>query len=529
MRVLIADNVSTQCDAILNDRGIETERAVGIPREALLEMLTGYDGMIVRSAVTVDAEMIGRMSTMRAIGRAGAGVDNIDIAAATEHGIVVMNTPGGNTISAAEHSIAMLLSLLRRIPNANASLRNHSWDRKSFTGTELWGKRIGVLGLGRIGREVAARLQAFRTTVLGYDPVLSADAVNELGVVPATFEVLMETSDILTIHIPLIPQTKGLIGRTELERMKEGAFIVNCARGGIVDEVALLDALNSGRIAGAALDVFEREPPIFPSHLIDHPHVVATPHVAASTVEAQERVARDIALQIADLLEGKGVRGVVNAAGLEPSLNSDALPLTAAAERLGILLGQLVGSHDCVCRLTAQGSDTAPIVRGLGASFLAGLLSQGSDRPVNAINAELLAERNNVTLDATGQGEHPHYNLLLTAEVSGGGVTRQAAVTVFGRAETRLVMLDGVWLDTRPIGTMLVFENDDRPGVLSEVSGVLGKHRVNIADVALGRREGTGLALTLMRIDGEIGSEALDDLLALSVVHDVHTLKFENN
>jgi len=529
MKVLIADNVSTQCDEILNERGIGTVRAVGVSREELLRILPEYDGMIVRSAVTVDAEMIARMSEMRAIGRAGAGVDNIDIAAATEHGIVVMNTPDGNTISAAEHSVAMLLSLLRRIPVANASLRAGRWDRKSFTGTELWGKRVGVLGLGRIGREVAARLQPFKTIVLGHDPVLTADAINDLGVIPATFEVLMETSDIVTVHIPLIPQTRGLIGRAELARMRKGAFIVNCSRGGIVDEGALLEALESGRIAGAALDVFEHEPPTFPSPLIDHPRVVATPHVAASTVEAQERVARDIAVQMADLLEGKGVHGVVNAAGLESSLNSEALPVTAAAERLGVLLGQLVGNSGCTCRLTVQGGDAIRMARGLGASFLAGLLAQANERIVNAINAGLFAQRNDVTLEASGRGEHPHYSLLLTAEISVGDVTRRAAVTVFGRHEARLVMLDGVWLDIRPIGTMLVFENDDRPGVLSEVSGLLGKHGVNIADVSLGRREGTGHALTVMRIDGDIDRDALDEILALGVVHDVHLLKFAND
>jgi D-3-phosphoglycerate dehydrogenase / 2-oxoglutarate reductase len=376
-RVLIADAVSTDCDAILADRGIETVRAVGVPREELLAMLPEFDGMIVRSAVQVDRSMIEHMTRMRAIGRAGAGVDNIDVDAATEMGIVVMNTPGGNTISATEHTIAMLLALLRKIPAANASLRAAKWDRKSFTGTELLGKQIGVIGLGRIGREVARRLQAFDTTVVGYDPVLTADAVRDLGIEPYSFDDLIESSDIITVHIPLLPETRGIIGASAMERMRRGAFIINCARGGIVDEGALLDALESGQIAGAALDVFDGEPPALPSPLIDHPRVVATPHIAASTEEAQGRVAIDIALQIAELFEGKGARGVVNAAGLESSLASEAQPLMHAAQTLGTFLGQLVGNRDVRCRLTAYGSDATPIVRGLGAAFLAGMVGLG--------------------------------------------------------------------------------------------------------------------------------------------------------
>ena len=528
MRVLIADNVSRSCELVLQERGIEVERAAGVPRERLLELLPGFDGMFVRSAVTVDREMIEGMSTVRAIGRAGAGVDNIDIVASTERGIVVMNTPDGNTISAAEHSVAMLLALLRKIPAANASLRGEAWDRKSFTGTELWGKRVGVLGLGRIGREVAARIQSFKSIVMGYDPYLSADAVRGLGIVPATFEELLENSDILTIHIPLSPQTRGLLGDLELGRMKKGVFIVNCARGGIVDERALLAGLESGRIAGAALDVFEQEPPRFPNALISHPRVVATPHIAASTEEAQERVAHDIAVQMADFFEGMGARGVVNAEGLESSsFLRESIPLMNAAERLGALLGQLVGEKGCDCRLIAYGSDAAQIVRGLGASFLAGLVSQGSDRTVNPINAEMLARRNDIRLTTSGEGAHPDYNGLLLAEASRGDLHRRAAVTVFGRDQTRLVMLDDVWLDVRPIGTLIVFKNIDKPGVLSEMSGVLGRHGVNIADMSLGQREGTGEALTVMRIDGDVGPDVIADLCALDVVSDVRTLHFD--
>jgi D-3-phosphoglycerate dehydrogenase len=526
-KVLIADAVSGACDKILQDRGIEVERAVGVPKDQLYSILPGFDGMIVRSAIQVDREMIARMERMRAIGRAGAGVDNIDVAAATEKGIVVMNTPGGNTISATEHTIAMLLAMLRKIPAANASLRQGKWDRKSFTGTELLGKRIGVLGLGRIGREVARRLQAFDTTVIGYDPVLTTEAVRELGIRPATLSEMYESADILTIHVPLLPETRGMISGAELARMVDGVFIVNCARGGIIDEVALLEALDAGKVGGAALDVFDGEPPSFPSRLIDHPRVVSTPHIAASTEEAQLRVALDIAAQIADLFEGRGARGVVNAAGLEGSLESSALPLMDAAGKLGALLGQLVGNSGVDCRLMAYGPEATPIVRGLGAAFLAGMTGVGYDGRVNAINAELLAARSNVTLTTAGEGGHDDFTVLISAEATKDGKSRRAAMTVFGRSESRLVMVDGVRLDIRPAGAMVIFENLDQPGVLASVSGALAAHNVNIADVSLGRREGTGHAVTVMRVDEELDAATLAELKGLNVVMGVSTVSFE--
>jgi D-3-phosphoglycerate dehydrogenase len=527
-RILIADAVSTECDRILESRGLEVVRAVGLPKEKLMEMLPEFEGMIIRSAVTADREMIEQMSMMRVIGRAGTGVDNIDIIASTEKGIIVMNVPDGNTISAAEHAIAVLFSMLRKVPAANASLRSGSWDRKSFTGTEILHKNIGILGLGRIGREVAIRLQSFGVRVLGYDPVLSPEAVSELGVEPVDFDTLVESSDILSVHIPLLPATRGIIGKAEMERMKKGSFIVNCARGGIVDEAALLEALESGQIAGAGLDVYDKEPPTFPNPLIEHPNVVATPHIAASTNEAQERVALAIAHQIADYFEGKGAAGVVNASGLESSFKSEAMPLMHAAERLGALLGQLVGNTDVDCTLTVYGAEASQIVRGLGASFLAGMLGLGLDSTVNAVNAGLLAEQNRVTLVTAGEGHHPHFTTLIQAEASGPkGESRSAGVTVFGHNETRLVTIDGVSVDVRPEGTLLLFENVDRPGVLAAVGNVLAAHGVNIADVTLGRREGTGHAVTVMRVDDDLSDGLLGELSRLDVVQRVRTLTFE--
>jgi D-3-phosphoglycerate dehydrogenase len=524
-RVLIADAVSPDCDQILRSQSVDVHRAVGLSPAELGALVGDFDGMIVRSAVKVDRAMIERMGRMRAIGRAGTGVDNIDVEAATERGIIVMNVPEGNTISAAEHAIALLLSLMRKIPAANASIRSGQWDRKSFTGSEVLEKRVGILGMGRIGREVASRLKAFGATIIGHDPVLSSEAVRSLGAEPVTFDELIETADIISIHIPLLPETRGLIGHSELGRMREGAIIVNAARGGIVNESALLEALNAGRIAGAAIDVFEKEPPELPSPLVDHPNVVATPHIAASTREAQERVAIAIAHQLAEYFQGAGARGVVNARGLEGSLGRDALPLMNAASTLGSLLGQLVGNENVGCRLTAYGADAVQIVRGLGASFLSGLFSS-VDPAANAINAELLASRHNVRVTTAGEGAHPSFTNLISAEVSSAEQSRSAAATIFGHEDVRIVEIDGVTLDVRPEGTLLLFSNADRPGVLAAVSGVLARHGVNIANVSLGRREGAGRALTVIRVDETVPEEAMKEVGGLDVVEGARILSF---
>lgn len=542
MQVLIADNVSRQCDAVLNAHGIETVRAVGTPRQELLAMLPNYEGMIVRSAVTVDREMIQAMPRMLAIGRAGAGVDNIDVVAATERGILVMNTPGGNTTSAAEHTLAMLMSLLRKIPAANASIRQGKWDRKTFVGTELFGKRVGVLGLGRIGREVASRIASFQAQIVGYDPVLSPEAVRALGLEPTTFQEMVESCQIITIHIPLTAATRGLIGRPELARMPHGSFIINCARGGIVDEAALLEALNSGQIAGAALDVFSTEPPTFPAALMDHPNVVATPHIAASTHEAQERVAVDIAVQMAEFFEGLGARGVVNANGMEDCLMSAARPMMRATRLLGRLLAQLGGPNTSHFNLIAHGPDATQIMQGLEAALLTGVMCQRQSGAVNEINAARIAAAAGITVEAVGEGEHPRYQMLIAAEVVAasdhdgnqdgdeddgheGGQSHHAAVTLFGRDDVRLVMLDNLWLDVVLSGVLLLIRGTDRPGALAAMGGALAQQNINISDVSLGRCQDSGDAVTVIRIDGDVSPEALDALRNLPVVQTVKVVR----
>ena len=311
-RILIADNVHPGCDEVFINEGFDVVRALGKTEDELAELVNEFDGMVVRSAVKVRRPLIEKMDRMKIIGRAGAGVDNIDVDAATEQGVLVMNTPGGNTISAAEHTVAMILALCRKIPLANQSLQNAEWNRKAFVGTELFEKTVGIVGLGRIGREVAKRLRAFDTTVIGFDPMLSSEAIKDAGVEPVDLDTIITRSEILSLHLPLNDTTRGMIGVRELALMKPGSFVINCARGGVVDEQALLSSLEAGHTKGAGLDVFEQEPLEFPSQLINHPNVVATPHIAASTGEAQKRVALTIARQIALFLKGEKASGFVN-------------------------------------------------------------------------------------------------------------------------------------------------------------------------------------------------------------------------
>jgi D-3-phosphoglycerate dehydrogenase len=511
MKILVSDQLEQSCIDILEHEQFTVHNRPGLSPQELLEVIGDYDGLVVRSATKVNAAVIARANALQVIGRAGTGVDNIDVNAATRRGILVMNTPGGNSISAAEHTISLMLALARNIPQAHASLVGGAWDRKSFTGTEVHEKTVGVIGLGKIGREVALRCNGLGMHVLGYDPVLAADLTTKLDIEPVSLDELFRRSDFITVHTPLTPQTRGLLSDETFARCKKGVRIVNCARGGIVDEGALLRALGDGRVAGAALDVFESEPPKG-NPLIGHPHVVVTPHLGASTEEAQEKVAVQIAHQIVDALQGRAFSGVVNGSAMHLTLKQEVRPGLDLAERLGALVVQTAPGKLKQLTVAASGEMLVQSLELLKAGVLKGILSHTVPEPVNFINAPFLARELGISVIEERSNDSSPYANILRVRYETEGETREVAGTVLGPHAVRLVAMDGFSFEVRPEGYLLIYRNIDRPGMLARVGTILAAHRVNIAGVSLGRFRPGETALTVMNVDGAVPEAALQEV-----------------
>jgi D-3-phosphoglycerate dehydrogenase / 2-oxoglutarate reductase len=517
MKILISDSLEQSCIDIFRGEGFEVENRPGLSAADLLAAIPLYDGLVVRSSTKVTAEVIARGTNLRIIGRAGTGVDNIDVPAATRRGVLVMNTPGGNTISAAEHTVAMLLALARNIPQAYQSLARGEWERKKYTGTEVFEKSVGVVGLGKIGREVALRCRALGMNVLGFDPVLPGEATTKLGIEPVALDEIYRRSDFITVHTPLSPETRGLLNDQTLARCKKGVRIINCARGGIVDESALLRALESGQAGGAALDVFEKEPPV-DSPLLRHPRVIATPHLGASTEEAQEKVAIQIAHQMADAFLGRSFVGVVNGAVMALTLKEEVRPFVTLAERMGSCAAQMAGGK--LLRLTVGGAGEQAVgcLELLKAGVLKGVLAHLQGDPVNFISAPFLAAEIGLTVAEVREADPETFSAVVTLRYETEEGVRELLGTVIGRSTPRLVGIDGFRFEVNPEGYLLIYNNVDRPGMLARVGSVLAAHGVNIAGVSLGRAEAGGNALTVMNIDSSVPPPALAELRGLEGV-----------
>jgi len=500
MRVLITDPLKGPWQEILRAEGLEADYRPDLAAGDLAKAVAEADALVVRSRTKVTADVIAAAPRLRVIGRAGTGVDNVDVEAATRAGIVVMNSPHANAVSTAELTLAMLLALARHVPAADRSLREGRWTPGSFLGTELRGKRLGVLGLGKIGREVAARARAFGMEVDGYDPILSPEAAARMGVTLLPFDEVLARADFLTVHTPLTPETRHLIGDAALARAPKGVRIVNCARGGIVDEPALLRALESGHVAAAALDVFETEPPP-PSGLLRHPRVVLTPHLGASTVEAQEESARDILRQVAAALRLGVVQNAVNMTAVEPELLRKLGPFLTLAERLGRLAGQMTAGPVRGIAVTYQGDIADLPTRPLTVALLKGLLAQLLDSPVNEVNALPFARERDIQVEEAHAAQHEDFASLITVTISGGARPLRLQGTLFGKKEPRLVGLDGFRPDAVLAGELLVFQNRDTPGVVGRVGTLLGGRGMNIATVSLGRDQEAGQALAVFALD----------------------------
>jgi D-3-phosphoglycerate dehydrogenase len=517
MKILISDQLEQSCIDILTHEGFTVDNRPGLPAAELLSAVGAYEGLVVRSATKVTAEVIAAASNMKVIGRAGTGVDNIDIEAATRKGILVMNTPGGNTVSAAEHTVSMLLSLARNIPQAHMSLVRGEWERKKFTGTEVFEKTLGVVGLGKIGREVASRCLGMGMKILGYDPVLAPDAASRLNIELVDLPELFRRADFITVHTPLTPETMGLLNDATFALCKKGVRVVNCARGGIIDEKALLRALESGQAGGAALDVFEKEPPK-DNPLLKHPRVIATPHLGASTEEAQEKVAVQIAHEIADALHGRAYAGVVNGSAMLLTLKEEVRPYITLAEKLGHAAAQLATGKLKRVTISASGDIVTSAIELMKAGVLKGILSHSQPGPVNFINAPFLAEELGLAVGETREPEGGNYPNLLSVKYVTDREVKECTGTVFGSSSVRLVAIDGFRFEVRPEGDLLVYYNIDRPGMLARVGTVLARHNVNIAGVSLGRSAAGANALTVMNIDSAIPPPALAELVALDGV-----------
>jgi len=526
-RVFVADDVSDKGLQPLRDAGFAVEKKTGLALEDLRVALADSDGLVVRSETKVDADLMDAARKLRVIGRAGVGVDNIDVPAATARGIVVMNAPDGNTITTAEHTLALLIALARNIPQANSSVKAANWDRKRFIGAELQGKTLGIVGLGRIGRAVAERAQALGMKVVAHDPFIAPDQARGLEIESASMDEVFSRSDFLTVHTPLTSETRGLIGAQAFAKMRSGVRIINCARGGLVDEAALLEAIKSGIVAGAALDVFEQEPPPPDHPLLALEEVIATPHLGASTTEAQEGVAVTVAEQMRDYLLTGTLRGAVNVPALGAKELSVLQPYLALAESLGRFQAQLVDSAVREVRLEFAGElvdrDGAPVTR----AFLAGLLRDVSAR-VNVVNAFLIAEERRIRVYTSYVRGNQTAAAISTHVITSDG-EQSASGTVFeiagGGREGRITEIDGIHLEVTTNGYLLVTHNHDVPGVIGFIGTCLGSYQINISNFHLGRRKRGGEAIAVIQTDERVTDGALRELLAFTYLLSARRVK----
>src|SRR5215203_6005013 len=514
-KIFVADDVSESGLGPLRSAGFSVEKQPGLAPAELQAALTDCEGLIVRSETKVTADLLDRANSLRVVGRAGVGVDNIDVSAATIRGVVVMNAPDGNTITTAEHTIAMLISLARSIPQASSSLKAGRWDRKKFIGVELQGKTL------RIGRVVASRARAMGMLIVAYDPFIAPEQSRDLEIELAPLDEVFARADFLTVHTPLTSETRGLVDREAISRMKKGARIINCARGGLVDEDALYEAITSGAIAGAALDVFSEEPPPSDHKLLQLDQVIVTPHLGASTKEAQEGVAFTVAEQMRDYLLTGVLRGAVNVPAIGIKEFNLVQPYVELAESLGRFQAQLVDKAVSEVRIEFAGEivdmDAAPVTR----AFLAGLLRDVSAR-VNVVNAFLIAEERGIKVTTTYIRTAGDLSPAIRTEIRAGQSTQSLAGTLFGyggqRREGRITEIDGFHLEATPHGHMLVTRNHDVPGVIGGIGTILGQGGVNISRFHLGRRERGGEAMAVIEVDAPLSRETLQSLRSLEQV-----------
>ena len=526
-RVLVTDKLAEEGLALLRaEPGLEVVVNTKLDPQALRAALAEADGIVIRSGTQLTAEVLKDQPRLKVIARAGVGVDNIHVPTATRSGIVVMNTPGGNTVSTAEHTLAMMLALSRNVAKANDSLKAGKWDRNKFTGTQLGGKTLGIIGLGRVGQAVAKRAQSFEMAVIGFDPFLSAERAAELGIESVALDDLWGRCDYITLHTPLTDETRGIVSAAAMAKMKTGVRIINCARGGLIDEAALIAALDAGKVAGAAIDVYNPEPPPADLPLIKHPQVLVTPHLGASTEEAQVSVSVEAAQLLIDFFKKGQIRFSVNMAALDRAELDDVRLYIDLARRLGMLHAQMDRGTVKKATLRYRGEVAQKKTRLITAAFAAGWMEAALEEQVNLVNAEVLAKERGISLVEEKTTETGDFGTMIQTEVVTDRKTYIAAGTLFGKQFLRLVRLGPYRLDAHFDGTLLVFTHRDVPGLIGFIGTTFGRHNVNIAQMNVGRESDHpgGEAIGVVKLDGTPSEAAIEevkahpDILSLSLI-----------
>lgn len=525
IKILVSDALSEEGLKVFKEsKELVVDVKTDLKPDALKEIIKDYDGLVVRSATKVTKDIIEAAKKLKVIGRAGVGLDNVDLEAATQKGIIVMNTPGGNTISTAEHTFSMILALSRNIPQANSSTKKGEWNRSKFMGVELYGKALGVVGFGRIGSEVAKRALSFGMKILAYDPFLSAEVAESIGVEIAELKKVLQESDYITVHTPLTDETRHMISDKEFSLMKKGVRIINCARGGIIDEPALVKALNEGKVAGAAMDVFESEPLSADNAFLKFDNVIITPHLGASTEEAQVNVAIEVAEIVRDALLGRGIRNAANYPCLEAEVCKILNPYVNLAEKLGMFAAQLVEGRFQELNINYSGEITAHDLSSVTLALAKGVLSPILKETVNFVNAVSLIKQRGIKLRESKSAQEGEFVNLIQLEIKTDKESKKVLGTLSSNKQPRIVKIDDYYLELYPVGEMVFIRNWDKPGLIGSLGTLMGKHNINIAAMTFGRDKPGGKAISILNVDSQVGVDIqekikkLENILTVKVI-----------
>jgi D-3-phosphoglycerate dehydrogenase / 2-oxoglutarate reductase len=524
-KVLISDSLSKEAVEILEkEKEFKVDVNTKLTPEELKKVIKDYDALLVRSATKITKDVIAAADKLKIIGRAGVGLDNVDVEAASKKGVIVVNTPGGNTISTAEHTFSMMLALSRNIAQADLSMKKGEWERKKFMGVELYGKTLGVIGLGRIGTEVSRRALSFDMKILAYDPYLSAEKAKDQGIELVGLDRIFKESDYITVHTPLTDETKHLVSDKAFSLMKKGIRIINCARGGIIDEDALAKAIESGKVAGAAFDVYEEEPPKN-SKLVKLDKVVLTPHLGASTEEAQVNVAIDVANTVRDALLGRGVRNAVNVPCVDAEMYKVIEPYLKLAEKVGSMQAQLADGHIKKVKIRYVGDLLKYDLTPFTVSIIKGMLAPILQETVNYVNSLVIAKERGINIVESKTAQIEDFASLIVVEVETDKSKGLICGTLFTKVDPRIVKINEFYVDCVPEGNMLVVFNRDVPGIIGQIGTIFGRNNINVASVSFGRDEKGGEAISVWNVDSEVGKKVLNEIKNAKNVEEVKLVK----